>query len=292
MAPATGRIDVDVTLERTGSRASRWRALMPNRPLARIFAAAGLLSVLAFFWFARGGLEAASPAGMAFGVAAAVLLLLVMVYSVRRSMPSVRGLGPARPYLDVHLYGGLLFLLLVLMHTGFGLPFGVLNTVLWVAALWVVGSGVVGVALQSWIPRLLEGETAMEVHHERIPELMEEVRTRARQAASEAGPRLQSFYERELSAELEGPRSARDVLLSRGRSIQARAGEFDQLARTADAATAPAVEELRRLHRAKLDLDLHDRLQWVLRGWLYLHLPIGIVLLVLFALHLFFILYF
>lgn len=230
--------------------------------------------------------------GAAFGVAAALLLLVVMLYSVRRALPSVRRLGPTRPYMDAHVYGGLVFLLLVLAHTGFGLPSGAFNTTLWVVTLWVVASGVLGVALQRWIPRLLEAETTLEVHHQRIPELVEEVRERARQAAREAGPRAESFYDRELASELEGARSDMGVLLRRGRSLRRRAGEFTRLQNTVSSESIPAVEELRRMHRTKLDLDLHSALQKKLRLWLALHLPLGVVLLVLVGLHIFFTLYF
>lgn len=268
------------------------RAMMPGRGVPRVFAAAGVLSVLVFAWLARNGLEPGSSVGMGFGVAAAVMLLVVMLYSVRRSVPSVRSLGPARPYLEIHLYGGLLFLLLVLMHTGFGLPSGGLNITLWLVAIWVVASGLLGLALQAWVPRLLEAETSMEAHAERIPELVAEVRGRADQAARDGGRRVEAFYHRELAPEMAAPPPGPGVLLARGRSLRRRDREFTHLERMVDAEAAPALEELRRLYRTKLDLDLHHTLQRTLRVWLYLHLPLGIVLLALFGLHLFFILYF
>lgn len=266
--------------------------MIPARGVPRIFAAAGVVSVVAFAWLARSGLEPGSSAGVGFGVAAAALLLVVMLYSVRRSVPGVRSLGPARPYLEAHLYGGLLFLLLVLMHTGFGLPSGALNVTLWLVAIWVVASGLVGLALQAWLPRLLEAETSLEAHLERIPELVEEVRGRADQAARDAGRRVESFYDRELAPEMAAPPPGPGVLLARGRSLRRRAREFTHLERMVEPEAVPALEELRRLHRTKLDLDLHHTLQRTLRVWLYLHLPLGIVLLALFGLHLFFILYF
>lgn len=238
------------------------------------------------------GFHPGSPVGTAFGIAATVLLVVVMLYSARRALPSVRRLGRTRPYMEAHVYGGLAFLLLVLMHTGFGLPSGALSTTLWVVALWVVASGLLGLALQTWIPRLLEAETTLEVHHQRIPELLEEVRERARNAARDAGPRAQSFYEQELAAEMAATRSDTGVLLRRGRSLRRRAGEFARLERTVTPEAVPAVEELRRMHRTKLDLDLHNTLQRKLRLWLSLHLPLGVVLIVLVGLHIFFILYF
>lgn len=279
-------------LRRTGAVSHRWRALLRGRPIPLIFAAAGVVSFLVFAWFARDGFDPASSAGIGFGIAAAVLLLVVMVYSVRRSLPSVRALGPTRPYLEAHLYGGLFFLLLVLMHTGFGLPSGALTTSLWVVSLWVVLSGVVGRAFQVAIPRLLQAETALEVHVKRIPELAEDVRTRAAEAAREAGPRVESFYERELAPEMAAVRSDLGVLAARGRTLRRRANDFEHLERIVGPDGAESVAELRQMHRTKLDLDLHNTVQWILRMWLVLHLPLAIVLIALFVLHVFFILYF
>lgn len=270
----------------------RWRARLPDRPIPLVFALLGLLSTLAFVWFARDGFHPASSAGIGFGIAAAVLLVAVMVYSGRRALPSVRALGPTRPYLEVHIYGGLLFLLLVLLHTGFGLPSGALTTTLWVVSLWVVLSGLLGRGLQVWIPRLLDAETALEVHVKRIPELVEEVRTRAEEAAREAGPRVELFYARELAPEMAAPRSDVGVLVARGRAQRQRAADFAHLERIVEPEAVPAVEELQQMHKTKLDLDLHNTVQRALRIWLYLHLPVGIVLLALFVLHVFFILYF
>ena len=50
--------------------------------------------------------------------------------------------------------------------------------------------------------------------------------------------------------------------------------------------------ELQQLYRAKLELDAHYTLQHVLRGWLVLHVPVSLVLLVLVGLHVFTVLYY
>ena len=102
---------------------------------------------------------------------------------------------------------------------------------------------------------------------------------------------MQRFYRRELADELEKPRVLR---IRPGRTVAQtfRSSELEVLRSTLSEEGREALEELREIHRAKADLDLHYTLQLLLRGWLFLHLPAAILLLALVALHVFFVLYF
>jgi hypothetical protein len=215
-----------------------------------------------------------------------------MLYSIRRAMPAVRSFGPTKHYLQLHIYGGLLFLLLMLIHTGFGLPAGPLVTLLWALGLWVVLSGVVGVAIQRAVPRLLDATSSFEVNAQRIPELVDDLRVRAQALAAGAGSAVQSYYMRELAPDMAAPRAAMSSLLGRNRIASYRAQEFQILRRTLPAEAGPRLDELFQLHGTKLEMDLHFTLQRVLRLWLFFHLPVSIVLLGLVVLHVFFVLYF
>ena len=239
----------------------------------------------------RGGYDPRSVAGYGLGIGAAVALLVVMAYSARRAVPSVRALGPVRPYLRLHLYGGGLFAVLFLVHTGFSLPAGVLMWFLWGSAVWVVVTGLLGTLLQRYVPQVLDDASSLEVHYDRLPELVDELRTRAEKAAA-VSPGLLAFYRREIAPEMQRPRTV--LRLRPGRTVAQtfRSNELEILRSTLDAEGREALDELREIHRAKADMDLHHTLQLVLRGWLVLHLPVALVLLVLVALHVFFVLYF
>ncbi|MGD2067368.1 MAG: hypothetical protein PVI57_01685 [Gemmatimonadota bacterium] len=250
------------------------------------------LGAWAFERLWRGGFEAGSWVGMALGFGAAGALLAVMAYSVRRSMPSVRALGKTRPYLRLHLWAGGLFAVLFLAHTGFRAPSGLLMDVLWIVSLWVVITGVVGMLLQRWIPRVLDDTSSLEVHLHRIPELVEGLRERAETTARGAGPAVRAFYEREMSEEMERVRTALRVRPGRTVAQTFRSSEYEIVRGTLDAEGAAALDALRELHRAKVDLDQHHTLQVLLRTWLFLHLPAGVLLLALVALHVFFVFYF
>ena len=271
------------------------RLRMPARarPVPLITAALGLVSLLVFLFFALGrGYEADSAAGMGFGIAAAVALSVVMSYSIRRSLPAVRVLGRTKTWLDIHIYGGLLFMLLVLIHTGFDVPSGPLLAVLWTLSVWVVVSGLAGLALQRSVPKMLDAASSFEVDLKRIPELVVELRSRAEKLAMRAGPGAQAYYARELAPDMETPRAAMSSLLGVSRIQNYRSQEFEILRRTLPAESGPMLDELFQLHGTKLQMDLHFTLQRVLRFWLYFHLPAAMVLIGLVVLHVFFVLYF
>jgi hypothetical protein len=255
-----------------------------------------MFGVLAFasvvVYVVAGSPEPGSRVGIAFGVSAAAVLALVMVYSIRRALPAVRSLGPTRMYLRLHRLGGLLFLLLMIAHTAARVPTGWLMVVLWVVALWVVASGLLGMALQHALPRVLNATGSLEVNLHRIPELVVVLRSRAEAAAALAGARVQAYYAREIAPDMAQPRAALGTLLGRSRAESYRSQEFRILSRTLEADSAPVLETLRQLHNTKLELDLHYTLQLALRAWLYVHLPASIVLLGLVVLHIFFVLYF
>jgi hypothetical protein len=264
------------------------------RPRRSAPAAAVVLALAAVVAYIAAGRSfmAGSRLGVAFGIAAAVALLVVMAYSVRRALPAVRALGPTQAYLEVHVAGGLLFLVLMLLHTDLRVPSGFFTILLWLVALWVVVSGLIGLALQRSVPRILDATTSFEANLQRIPELVVELRSRAQLAAAQAGPGVQAYYAREIAPDMARPRAAIASVLGRSRVESYRSHEFQILRRTITPEMAPKLEQLRQLHHAKLELDLHYTLQRALRIWLAAHLPVAIVLLGLVALHVFLVLYF
>jgi hypothetical protein len=240
----------------------------------------------------RGGAAPGSTASIVFGIGAAVMLLVVMAYAVRRAMPAVRALGRTRTWLQLHVWGGLLFLLLMLLHTGWGVPGGTLVTVLWMLSIWVVASGLAGLWLQRSVPSLLDATSSFEVNLYRIPELVADLRQRAETLAKSSGPAIQAYYARELAPDMEAPRATRRSLLGRSRITSYRSREYQILRRTVAPDATPGLDELFQLHSTKLEMDVHYTLQRVLRVWLALHLPASVVLLGVTAMHIILALYY
>jgi len=229
--------------------------------------------------------------GWGYGIAATVLFVAAMVYALRRRLMRFRP-GRTFHYMQLHLYGGTLFLLLMFMHTGFQVPEGVLTWWLWFFSLWVVLSGLGGVMLQKWIPTLLASGLDVEVNYDRIPELTDELYERAEDLASESGPEVRRFYRRKLADVLEAPRfrPLYFVDVTGGRATHTR--QFDHLRSVLPADQKEDLNELEQIADTKRQIDAHYTLQTPLRWWLQLHLPVGILLIALIGLHIFTVLYY
>lgn len=234
-----------------------------------------------------------SPAnawGLTYGAGAALLMVAAGLYGARRramALVSKLRLGNARTWLYLHLYGGGLFLLLVLMHSGFRLPSGPVTWWLWALSLWTVASGLVGLALQQWIPRTLGSALALEVLYERIPELVAEIRSKAEALAATCAEPVQALYARRVAPALVAPERRLIYFLDITGGKQSQLKEFDYLRRFLPAEDKEKLGELAQLYKAKLDVDAHYTLQMALRGWLWIHVPTSIALYALLLLHLF-----
>ena len=253
---------------------------------------AGVSFVLFLYARFRGGFHASSTLGLIFGIAAALALVAVMLYSARRSLPANRKLGATRIYLEVHLWVGALFLLLFLLHTDFSLPGSLLLFLLWALSLWVVITGAIGIMLQRTLPKLLQPAAAFEVNLLRVPELLGELRTRAEGIAAKADPRVKLWYEQQIAGDMATPRMVTAVLMPGTRMARRTDGGVDLLRRTLTAEDVVSLESIRELQATKHEIDVQYTLQRILRGWLYSHLPVAIALLGLVVLHVFFILYY
>ncbi len=233
-------------------------------------------------------LRPASVWGLIYGGAAALLLLGVALYGVRRrlmSLASRRRAGRARSWLHFHVYAGLLFALLVLMHSGFRYPSGWITLALWWLSLWSAASGLLGLGLQRWLPHMLTSGLSTEVLYERIPELIGELRLRAQTLASASGEGVMALHDRRVAPALERPRRRWIYLLDITGGIKAWLKEFQYLESFLDDAERARLEELEEIYRTKLEIDAHYTLQQVLRGWLWLHVPVSLLLLAFLAVH-------
>ena len=219
-----------------------------------------------------------------YGVAATALLVVALVYGVRRRMPR-RGPGALRQWVQAHVYGGTLFLVLMAVHAGPSLPDGALAWGLWVSGLWVVATGLLGVFIQKWIPSALTSALTTEVHHDRIPELVAAVREEMDLLAAAGGESVRTFHETNLRPALAGPRASAAYLFDITGGIQSRMRRFDHVKRLLDGDDIGRLERLRVLMRTKLEMDAHYTLQKVLRWWLHLHVPAACLLTVLVAIH-------
>ncbi len=235
-----------------------------------------------------GELRSGNKWSIGYGIAATVVLVVVALLGLRRRMPRLASrlrLGRAQIWLRLHLYGGTLFLLLLLMHSGIARPVGTLTTWLWLLSLWTVVSGFAGLALERWIPRVLTSGLATEVLDDRIPELVADVRQRADALVAESGDAIKALYEGELASAFEQPRLRPIYFVDVTGGIRGPLRVFNYLSGLLPPEEESRLDQLEALYRTKLELDAHFTLQRPLRWWLWAHVPTSVVLVALVAVH-------
>jgi hypothetical protein len=67
--------------------------------------------------------------------------------------------------------------------------------------------------------------------------------------------------------------------------IQSRVKQFEFLRRVLSANEKETLDKIQDMYKTKLELDAHYSLQRALRWWLYTHVPLSLVLLLMIALH-------
>jgi hypothetical protein len=233
-----------------------------------------------------GDVDASNPWGLSYGIAASLIMSGAALYAVRRRTMRL-AVGKSRDWQQFHVYGGLLFMLLVLMHTGFRWPSSVMNWWLMLLSLFVTLSGAIGWFLQKWIPRILTSGLRSEVVYERIPELITELRGNAEKLADRGPDIIRDFYRKSLAKRMQKPRPRWEYFMDPSAEHQARIDEFEFLQEFLNSEDRARLRQLERIYRAKLEMDVHYTLQGCLRAWIVAHVPPSIALLVLVAVHIF-----
>ena len=100
--------------------------------------------------------KAGGRVGHKLGVIGSSMMVLMLLYSVRKRVGALRRLGPLSRWLDVHIFLGVFGPLLVVLHSGFKVQ-GLVALSFW-SMVVVATSGVLGRYLYLQIPRTRAGE--------------------------------------------------------------------------------------------------------------------------------------
>jgi hypothetical protein len=251
------------------------------------FAIAGLVSILCYLVNVL--VSEVNPGnwwGITYGTIATLLMAGDVLYAAKRRLLRYN-LGKSSSWVQFHLYGGVLFALFVLMHTGFGFPVGAMNWMLWVLSLWVTVSGLFGVLLQKWIPTILSSGLSIEALYDRIPELVAGIRESAEKIVAGSTETVKDFYSATVAGALSAPQYRAIYYLDVTGGIKEKMKPFDYVRPLLTGEEKDRLSQLEEMYRTKLELDAHYTLQRPLRWWLYTHVPLSFALVILVLLHLY-----
>ena len=218
--------------------------------------------------------------GYTLGTVGAVLILWLTWYGVRKRRYRSR-VGSVQGWLSAHVYLGTALIVVATLHTGFELGWNV-HTLAYVLMLAVVASGFYGVFVYARVPRLMTenlGDDTLQGILLRIQDLDRELREQAISLPdalvavvdrSVTGTRLGGGFRRLMSGRDPGCPTAEAV-----RAWPALAKSLTgDVARLDKEVYGLLLQKNQLLERARRDL----RHKAVLDFWLYIHVPLAIML--------------
>ncbi len=248
--------------------------------------------------------------GLAYGIVGSALMLFVGFIGARRKVPTWR-LGSAETWLKGHIWLGLLSYPLIYFHAGFQFG-GALTVALMVIFTIVILSGIFGLTVQHFVPRLMTTQVPMETIYEQVDQIVAQLIAEAKDACTkvcgpltaedaakaaeeaktrkpkkgekpfepaEGSPRLKEFYLRVVEPFLLG--KDRTKLATSAR----RSALFEQLRIVLPPPLHDTVTHLEEICEERRQLAVQVRLHHWLHGWLFVHLPLSMALLVLSVAH-------
>lgn len=209
--------------------------------------------------------------GLGFGIAGSVMILLSAFYSARKAHLDW-WIGPLPTWLDLHVYWGALALVLVVAHSGYRWHATVPNLALLFLAL-VVLSGAVG----SWIYSSAPPAKAERLRNPVLPAVVAERLSEIHQQLSElcsgrSRPWLALYNDVVIPLYHSRGREPAEISLHPELDNEFEFGEAEDYAR--------ALQLLQEAKDLFSELELHLRFLRRLRGWLYVHVPLSVGLIV------------
>jgi hypothetical protein len=260
---------------------------------------------------ARGG----SALGLVYGSIGFAFMLFAGLLGLRKKFPVWR-VGRAQTWMRAHLWLGLVSFPLILLHGGFHFGGSLTRALMWLF-IFVFFSGLLGAALQHFMPRLQTAQLPMETIYEQIDRVRSQLAEEASRLVEESCAALEgevsgaSAQQRAMAASaganwdvtvasgLQADEQASSELrrfllvevqpyLGKTGPSRARLGNpslaramFRQLRVLFPPALHASIDDLENICDEKRQLDKQNRLHKLLHGWLLVHIPLSYAVLVL-----------
>ncbi|MBN4049859.1 hypothetical protein JYT84_00365 [bacterium AH-315-M10] len=216
------------------------------------------------------------------------LMIALACYNMRKRL-SFLPIGSSSAWLQFHIYAGLFTVVLFVIHVGLRFPNGRLELLVTALFAIVAGSGIIGIILSRTIPRYLAAR-GEEVLFERIPEMRRRLQQQVedlvmRSAADSASTTIHDFYKEHLQRFFLGQRNFLAHIMGYQRVRHRLPQLIESWDRYFEEDERQVMHEIKELVCAKDDLDYQCALQALLKGWLFVHVPITQALLLFALLH-------
>lgn len=267
--------------------------------LTTVLALFSIALYVVYLQYAPNGPMGGSWQGMLFGIAGSACMIYAGLLAWRKKVPKWRG-ATAQTWLRAHIWIGLLSVPLILCHSGFRWGGG-LELLLMITFAVVIVSGIYGLALQQLLPRLLSTTAPAQAIAPQISvaceKLRQSVEANVQQKCGEAflwplssdddrsrySPKfeLALFYWKQLASFLSADATGRHDLAN----PTLAAARFARLRESVSEDLLSVVDELQFACDERRQLLTQLRIQGWLHGWLSIHVPLSVTLLVFGIIH-------
>jgi hypothetical protein len=216
-------------------------------------------------------------------------VVFLAAFNLRKKLPFLP-LGSAAGWLQLHVYVGLLSIVVFGLHVSWRIPNGIGEGCLAACFVTVAASGIVGLLLSRIFARRLTVRGG-EILWDRIARLRgrlsRDVERLALQCLAETDSQaLVSFYTRRLRDFFAGPRNLLAHLVNSTRPRNELLAEIASQRRYLSDPELKYIGQIEKCVEAKDDLDYQFALQSTLKYWLFLHVPLTYALIVFAVVHL------
>ena len=257
-----------------------------------------------------GGAAGGTVIGIIYGSIGFGFMIFAGLLSLRKRFPVWR-MGRAQGWMRGHLWLGLVSYPIIFFHSGFSFGHGALTFWMMVLFTIVIISGLVGAALQHYMPRMVTQMVPMETIYGDSSHVVRYLQEEAERivgdvcgpvvamsatAASASGmsistvvqvmdkaavAEMQRFYENEMVPYLKQA-GARGSALA---NTNVAGAMFKNLRTLLPTAVHESLNDLENICYEKRQIDLQAKLHRFLHGWLFVHIPLSYALLVMGAIH-------
>jgi hypothetical protein len=216
------------------------------------------------------------------------VIVLLTLFNARKKFPFLPLLR-ASTWMQIHIYVGLLSCVLFGLHAGWRMPRGLFEIALAVLFCLVSVSGLVGIALSRLMPGSLtvHGENII---FERIPALRAGLRREVEEMVVESVAKSQSstiadFYEQRLRSYFNSRPFLWYHLAGYGKPLFHLLADVQALDRYFNAEERAIMARIVERIHDKNNLDFQQARQGLLKGWLFVHIPLTYAMIMLAAVH-------
>ena len=263
--------------------------------------------------FTLGGARGGTLIGLIYGSVGFAFMIFAGLLSLRKKFPVWR-MGRTSTWMRGHLWLGLIAYPLIFFHSAFSFGKGTLTWWMMLLFTIVIISGIVGAVLQHYMPKMMTKQVPYETIYAEIPRIREQLLdeadvkvaevtgvTMTNDAMAVAGAEtggvlvtlvqmeddvrneLTKFYDDEMRPYIEHQGTGNWPIADR----TSASALFASLRTRLPEVIHPVVADLESICEEKRELDHQIRLHRLLHGWLFVHVPLSLALLLMGAFHAF-----